>query len=200
MQNKQMIVGITGGIGSGKSAVSNILLKLGYPVVDADIIARNVLNRGTTAYDKTVETFGTQILLEDHQINRTHLGEIIFNNASEREKLNAIVHPAVYATINSEVSRLLRTHDLVFVDVPLLFENDRADDYDEVWVVNASDAVRIERICKRDHVETAYALVKINAQMPLEAKVKLATRVIQNDGSLESLEKRVKAMLNSIKK
>ncbi len=200
MQNKQMIIGITGGIGSGKSAVSSILLKLGYPVVDADVIARNVLNRGTAAYDKTVETFGTQILLEDHQINRTYLGEIIFNDASEREKLNAIVHPAVYAAINSEVSRLLRTHDLVFVDVPLLFENDRADDYDEVWVVNASDTVRIERISKRDHVEAAYALVKINAQMPLEAKVKLATHVIQNDGSLESLEKRVKAMLNSIKK
>lgn len=200
MQSKKMIIGITGGIGSGKSAVSSILLKLGYPVVDADVISRNILEKGTAAYERTVETFGTQILLENHQINRSYLGEIIFNDSIEREKLNAIVHPAVYEAINSEVSKLLMTHDLVFVDVPLLFENNRADDYDEIWVIDASEAVRVERVCKRDHVEAAYALVKINAQMSLEEKAKLATRVIENNASLKSLETKVRHALNSIKK
>ncbi|MBF4694845.1 dephospho-CoA kinase [Fusibacter ferrireducens] len=200
MQSKQMIIGITGGIGSGKSAVSNILKQMGYPVVDADIIARTVLDKGTAAYDKTVETFGTQILLEDFQINRARLGEIIFNDALKREKLNSIVHPAVYEAINCEVSQLLKSYELVFVDVPLLFENNRAGEYDEVWVVNASDTVRIKRICKRDHVDEAYAIVKINAQMPLEEKTKFATRVIENDGSLESLKHQVVTLINSIKK
>ncbi|GAU77400.1 dephospho-CoA kinase [Fusibacter sp. 3D3] len=200
MQSKKMLVGITGGIGSGKSAASSIIKKLGYPVVDADVISRQILEKGTMAYKKVVEAFGTQILLEEGQINRTYLGEMIFNNALERQKLNAIVHPAVYEAIKSEINRLSEAHQLIFVDVPLLFENGRADDYDEVWVINASDAIRIERICKRDHVDEAYAILKIKAQMSLAEKAKLATRVIENEGALESLEKSVVALLNSIKK
>lgn len=198
MRNKSKIIGITGGIGSGKSAVSKILLKIGYPVVDADVISRHILEKGSDAYFEVIAEFGHVILQETGEIDRKKLGEIIFNHEVERVKLNGIVHPAVYKEINRQVEAYIGLYKLVFVDVPLLIENARMSDYDEVWVVYASDEIRVKRICERDHVDEAYAKVKINAQMPLAKKVELATRVIMNEDTLEDLENRVAHLVNSI--
>ncbi len=200
MQNNSKIIGVTGGIGSGKSAVSKILLSMGYPVIDADVISRNILEKGSDAYFEVIEHFGEEILLSNGEIDRKRLGEIIFNDEEERLKLNGIVHPAVYGEINSLVRLYSQNSDLVFVDVPLLFENDRAKDYDAVWVVYANEALRIQRICKRDGIDEAFAKIKIKAQMPLEEKTKLASKVIMNETSLEALEDSVKKLVNAIKK
>jgi len=196
---KCLYIGITGGIGSGKSAVSSFIKSMGYPLIDADIIARRILDRGTKAYADTVTVFGVEILRANGDVNRERLGEIIFNDSNQRQKLNDILHPAIYDEMERQYIEFSKAYSLVFADIPLLIENNRMDRFDEVWVVYAPEALRVARIMERDSVEENYARVKIAAQMSLDEKKKFATRVFYNDSSLEVLKEQVEEAVGKLR-
>lgn len=198
MQNRAVYIGITGGIGSGKSAVSKFLLDKGYPVIDADVIARDSFEKNSETYRAVVDVFGDEILDDYGNIERARLGMIIFNEKAKRELLNSIVHPAVYNEIKRQYELLSKKHSLIFADVPLLIENNRMALFDEVWVVYASQDIRLDRIVKRDNVSKEFAIAKINSQMSLEEKLKFATRVIYNEGNLEELLELVSVSVDAV--
>lgn len=181
-----VIVGLTGGIASGKSTVSAYFAKLGVTIIDADLIAREVVEPGTEGFEAIKETFGAQVLAEDGSLDRKALGAVIFNDAEKRSQLNAIVHPAV-ATRMLELAQAAgnKGSRWVIYDAALLVENGAQHWLPEIIVVSASTASQLQRIMQRDELSADEASARINSQLPLQDKVKVATHVIDNDGTLE---------------
>lgn len=198
-QSKQRIIGLTGGIASGKSTVSNIIKDMGYKVIDADIISREVVEQGKAAYFQIVEHFGKDILDEEGNINRKKLGSIIFSDYREREKLNSIVHPHILNSIKADIERD-KDSRLIFVDIPLLIEvlddlKSKGIDFDEIWLVYVDEKTQLKRLMERDKIEKEEAIKRIRAQMSMDMKVKYATKIIDNRGDKENLETKVKKMV-----
>lgn len=195
-----MIIGLTGGIATGKSTVSNIIKSQGIPVVDADIISREVVMPDKDAYVKIVASFGEQILNDDKTINRAGLGEIIFNDSEKRTILNEIVHPAVRKEMGRQADDFQRSGEsLVVMDIPLLFESNLTHMVDRTWLVYAAPELQLQRLIKRDHFSEKQALSRIHSQMPITEKKELADVVIMNNGSLEELENDVLLLLKQTK-
>ncbi|MEK4383214.1 dephospho-CoA kinase [Aeribacillus sp. FSL K6-2848] len=191
-----MIIGLTGGIASGKSTVSEMLKKRGIPVIDADLIAREVVEVGKKAYTEIVNAFGKEILNEDLTINRARLGYIVFQNEDKREKLNSIVHPEVRLEMKRRQEQLISEGaKAVVLDIPLLFESNLKHLVDKVIVVYTGEKNQLERLMKRNNFSKKEALSRINAQMPLKEKVKFADAVINNDGTLEETEQQLENIL-----
>lgn len=191
-----MIIGLTGSIATGKSAVTQYLLSKGYPVIDSDQIARTVVEKGSPVLKKIAETFGDDLILGTGELDRKALGAIIFSDEIARLKLNAITHPA----INAEMHRRIKGYQsegkkLIFCDVPLLFESEMTDDFDEIWLVFASESIQLERLMKRDRIAEETAISKINAQFSIEDKQDMADEVIMNNGTLEETYKQVDQLL-----
>lgn len=187
-----MIIGLTGGIATGKSTVSQILRGQKIPIVDADIISREVVMPGEEAYEKVLSFFGTKILHEDNTINRAKLGEIIFNDAEKREVLNGIVHPAVRKEMKKQAEDFLQAgHSLVVMDIPLLFESKLTHMVDQTWLVYANPDIQLKRLMIRDDFTEQQAFSRIQSQMPIDEKKKLADIIIMNNGSKAELEKEV---------
>ncbi|MFG1695614.1 dephospho-CoA kinase [Nonomuraea sp. NPDC049309] len=183
-------IGLTGGIGSGKSEVSKRLAARGAMVIDADVIAREVVEPGTPGLARVVETFGEDVLRPDGSLNREKLGSIVFNDSEKLAALNAIVHPLV----GERVAELLRTAPddaIVVYDVPLLVENDLASMYDVVIVVDAPDELRIRRLAEHRGMAETDAKARIAAQASRDERLAAADIVIPNDGSLDDLDARV---------
>lgn len=192
--------GLTGGIASGKSTVSNRFRQLGAYIVDADEISRHGLDVGTECYEKTVATFGRNILLQDGQVDRRKLGAIVFSNEAEREKLNAIIHPYVRKRME-ELSQAIwdsNPQGLILWDVPLLFENGLHKLVQKTVVVTAPEELRIQRMALRNGFTREEALSRIRSQMPEEEKVKLADYVIDNSGDLMSLYEQVDSIYGKL--
>lgn len=192
--------GLTGGIASGKSTVSNRFRQLGACIVDADEISRHGLDVGTECYEKTVATFGKDILLQDGQVDRRKLGAIVFSNEAEREKLNAIIHPYVRKRME-ELSQAVwdsNPQGLILWDVPLLFENGLHRLVQKTVVVTAPEELRIQRMALRNGYTREEALSRIGSQMPEEEKVKLADYVIDNSGDLISLYEQVDSIYGKL--
>lgn len=192
-KNKK-IIGLTGGIATGKSTVSKYLITKGYIVIDADIIAREVVEIGKPAYQDIVKAFGEEILNSDCTINRPKLGEIIFKNIEYREKLNNIVHPRVTEEMKRKVEEYLENNKVVFLDIPLLIEGrsrieDRGLKFDEVWLVYSDEMTQLERLMARDNLSREQAYNRINAQMSIKEKKKYADVIIDNSGDPENLKK-----------
>lgn len=192
--------GLTGGIASGKSTVSNRFRQLGAYIVDADEISRHALDVGTECYEKTVSTFGKDILLQDGQVDRRKLGAIVFGNEAEREKLNAIIHPYVRKRMDalSQAVWDLNPQGLILWDVPLLFENGLHRLVQKTVVVTAPEKLRIQRMALRNGFTREEALSRIRSQMPEEEKVKLADYVIDNSGDLISLYEQVDSIYGKL--
>lgn len=192
--------GLTGGIASGKSTVSNRFRQLGAYIVDADEISRHGLDVGTECYEKVVATFGKDILLQDGQVDRRKLGAIVFSNEAEREKLNAIIHPYVRKRME-ELSQTVwdsNPQGLILWDVPLLFENGLHRLVQKTVVVTAPEELRIQRMAIRNGFTRNEALSRIRSQMPEEEKVKLADYVIDNSGDLMSLYEQVDSIYGKL--
>lgn len=199
-QNSTRIIGITGGIATGKSTVSNIVKKLGYKVIDADIIAREVVQKGKPAYEEIVKYFGNTIIDEFGNINRKKLGNIVFVDEKKREKLNCITHPHIMEAIKQSIYDNIN-EKIIFLDIPLLIETmDKLKDYDihldEIWLVYVDEESQIQRLMARDNISRNEALNRIQAQMPMELKKKYATIVIDNRGSIEELQEQVKDLID----
>jgi len=201
-QNNRKIIGLTGGIASGKSTVSNILKFMGFNVIDADVISREVVEIGKPAYFEIIEHFGRDIIDEDGNINRKKLGSIIFNDDNEREKLNLIVHPYIFAAIKDYIEKDSESK-LIFVDIPLLIEV--LDDlqfhgihFDEIWLVYVDEEIQLKRLMERDSIGKEEAIKRIEAQMPMCLKKKYATRIIDNSGDKNELERKVKKLVEEV--
>lgn len=183
-------VGLTGGIGSGKSEVSRRLAGKGAVVIDADKIAREVVEPGTEGLARVVATFGDEVLHPDGSLNREKLGTIVFADPDRLAALNAIVHPLVGERVAALQSRAADDAIVVY-DVPLLVENKLATMYDVVIVVDAADELRIARLAKYRQMSEEDARARIAAQAAREDRLKVATLVIPNEASIEDLDTRV---------
>ncbi|MFW5865437.1 MAG: dephospho-CoA kinase, partial [Candidatus Izemoplasmataceae bacterium] len=160
------IIGLTGGIATGKSTVTQMFLDNKIPVIDSDKIAKNLLDKGQEAYQEILDAFGTEILATDQTINRQKLAKIIFNNEEARNKLNSLVHPKVKKVIYSEIAKLkMFEPEFIVLDVPLLFESEFDKICDVTILVYARRKDQISRFTMRDHIDETYAVQKIKAQM-----------------------------------
>ena len=192
-----LIIGLTGGIASGKSTIANMLKNEGITVIDADVESRLAVEQGEEAYDHIVNHFSKSILLEDGSINRAKLGEIIFNNKEERMKLNEIVHPAVRKRmLQKKESAENNGEAIIIMDIPLLFESKFTELVDKTLLVFVDEDIQLQRLMERNHYSKQEALARIHSQMPLADKKRLADVVIDNNGSLEQTELQLKNVLS----
>ncbi|KAJ2924636.1 hypothetical protein H1R20_g12469, partial [Candolleomyces eurysporus] len=181
--NDMLVVGLTGGIATGKSTVSTLLKSRGIPIVDADIIARQVVEPGTPALAKIEAHFGLQVIQADGSLDRKQLGSIIFNDAAQRAKLNAIVHPAVRKAMGWEVVRhWFKGEKICVMDVPLLIEGPLHKMVGKVVVVYCSEEIQLQRLIQRDNSTREDALSRLRSQMPIADKVAYADVVLDNSG------------------
>ena len=186
-------VGLTGGIASGKSTVSEAFARLGAKVLDADEVAREVVLPGKPAWTKLRHTFGSEFFHPDGRLNRSKLRRLVFANPEERSRLNAIVHPEVMREIDFRFEQLTSSaeHAVVLVDVPLLLEVEAADRFDRVVVVYVNETVQLGRLMERDGLSAEEASQALSTQIPLRDKVKQADFVIDNSGTLEETQAQV---------
>ena len=184
------IIGITGGIASGKSSVSLYLQELGFTIVDADLASRAVVEPGEEAYHQVVKAFGEDILLADGNIDRVKLGSIIFNDQEKRLLLNGIVHPAVRNWMRLKTEEALAAgEETVFMDIPLLFESKLTFMVEKTLLIYVDEQVQLERLMNRNGLSETDALARIHSQMPLADKKALADAVIDNNGDIKETKR-----------
>ncbi|MFI5230228.1 MAG: dephospho-CoA kinase [Gemmatimonadales bacterium] len=187
-----LLVGLTGNIGSGKSTVAQLLSERGATIIDADVLARRAVELGTPAYGKIVERWGAAVQAPDGHLDRAALRHVVFGDHSQLEELNAIVHPEVERLRSRLVEQARARGDRIVVcDIPLLFERHMTDCFDRIILVDANRAVRLERLVADRGLHETEAMDMIAAQMPAELKRARADFMIENDGTLAQLERRV---------
>lgn len=183
-----LVVGLTGGISSGKSTISSWFLQKGIVVLDADQIVKNLQRPNSPLVLKLAEEFGASIVNENGELVRDVLGKIIFYDQEAKERLNAMIHPLVQAKLEEEIERLKKVGEgLVVLDIPLLFESRFEALVDRTVVVYVSPDVQLQRLMKRDQIDREYALAKMNSQMSLDEKRARADYVLINDGTMGQL-------------
>ncbi|MPM62436.1 Dephospho-CoA kinase [bioreactor metagenome] len=186
------VIGLTGGIASGKSTVSAILRNEGAYIIDTDRIAHDITLPHQPAWRDIVEHFGKGILLTDGTIDRRRLGQMVFNDAKKRTRLEEITHPKIKSKVIQEIEEAkLKAYSLAVLDVPLLFEVGWRDMADEVWVVYVDEQIQLSRLIARNNLSRQDALARIAAQMSLVDKIKFADVVINNNGSIEDTQAQV---------
>ena len=189
------IIGITGGIASGKSTVTHFLRKQGFQVVDADAVVHQLQKPGGRLFEALVQHFGKEIILANGELNRPLLASLIFSNPQERE-WSRITQGEI---IREELARLrdqfAQTEEIFFMDIPLLFEQDYSAWFDETWLVYVDRDVQVERLMKRDHLSKDEAESRLAAQWPLEKKKDLASQVFDNNGNQNLLLNQVHILL-----
>ncbi|HET7656761.1 MAG TPA: dephospho-CoA kinase [Bacillales bacterium] len=191
-----IVIGLTGGIASGKSTVSKMIETAGIPVIDADAYAKKVVEPGERAYEEIVAHFGEAILHGDGTIDRKKLGAIIFNDEKERKVLNGIVHPAVRKGMIDEKARHEKEgHEAVVLDIPLLFESKLQESVDHILLVYVDEDVQLKRLMERDGSTKEEALSRIRSQIPLKAKRTQADAVIDNNGTEAETEDQLNEIL-----
>jgi dephospho-CoA kinase len=187
-----MIIGLTGSIASGKSTVSNMLKEYGLPIVDADVVARLVVEPGSETLKRIVEAFGEEVLTETGELNRQKLGSIIFNDEEKRQTLNGIIHKEMLRQRDEYIANGEKT---VIMDIPLLFESKLQHFVDKILVVTVSEDVQLERLMKRNQLTAEDAKARIRSQLPLAVKEQGADAVINNNGTIEETRKQLEHIL-----
>lgn len=191
-----MIIGLTGSIASGKSTVSAMLRKKGFPIVDADEIARLVVEPGSPVLLEISRQFGEDIVNEDGSLNREKLGGLIFGNDEERQKLNGIIHPAIrQEMLRQKDEWLSKGANTVIMDIPLLFESKLQSFVDKIIVVSVSPEIQKERLIARNVLSQEEANARIRSQLPMEIKEQGADAVLFNDGTQEETVKQLECVL-----
>lgn len=187
-----IVVGLTGGIGSGKSTVSDILKEQGIPVIDGDLIAREVVEPHMPAYEEIVRAFGTEVLRQDGKLNRKRIGEIVFSDPEKLSLLNSITHKEIHRIILERLGALKETGSfLVFLDAALLFETGFDQLTDWVWVVDAPEDIRVERIQKRDGLREEEIQKRIRSQMPRKLRNEKGDLILDNSKGREELKAQI---------
>lgn len=192
-----LIFGLTGGIATGKSTVAHMFTSFEIPIIDADILAREVVEPGEEAYEKIVETFGKDILKNDQTLNRKKLGKIIFSDEKKRKQLNQITHPIIRKEMQRQKDVYIQQGEkCVILDIPLLFENNLTKEVDYTVVVYTTKETQLKRLMKRDCLTEEEAKQRINAQMSIEKKRKRADYLIDNNGTKKETFEQVKDLLS----
>ena len=181
-----MIIGLTGSIASGKSAVAKMIQSYGLPIVDADIVARQVVEPGSPTLKKIAETFGQDVIAADGSMDRAKVGSIIFHDEAMRKQLNGIIHPAIREEMIRQRDEFISFGEKnVFMDIPLLFESKLEHFVEKIIVVSVSEEVQLSRLMARNGFTKEEAKARISTQMPVKEKESLADAVINNDDTLE---------------
>jgi dephospho-CoA kinase len=195
------VIGLTGGIGSGKSTVSQFLAELGAMIINADKIGHEAFQPGTEAWQEVVAAFGNQIVSPNGEIDREKLGKIVFSNPQARAQLNRIMHPRIYERVKTQLEEYKRQGaGVVVLEAPLLLEAGWASLVDEVWVTTASQTTILERLRERTGLSEKEALARIHAQLPAEEQVKHADIVIDTDCDLDELKAKVNKLWQRLQK
>ena len=189
------IIGITGGIASGKSTVTNFLRQKGFEVVDADALVHQLQKPGGRLYQILVEHFGEKVLLEDGGLDRPLLASLIFSNFEEREWSKETQGQIIREELGSLRDKFSEIEELFFMDIPLLFEQDYASWFDETWLVYVRRDTQLDRLMNRDQLSKESAETRLASQWPLEEKKKFATYILDNNGSREQLLSQVVTLL-----
>ena len=188
------LIGLTGGIATGKSSVATMLAARGATVIDSDALAREAVLPGEPTLERVVQRFGTGVLLPDGTLDRRQLGEIVFADATARHDLEGITHPRIVELSQQRVAVALASDaPLVAVDIPLLYEGERESTFPGVLVVYAPPEVQIRRLRERNGLDEAAAQQRLDAQLPIDEKRRRATWVIDNSGDLDATERQVDA-------
>lgn len=196
------LIGLTGGIATGKTTVSKILKDFGIPIIDADEVYLELSKKGKAVWKAVYQAFDEKYFLADGQMDRKALGKLIFSNNQAREKLNFITHPIVKDKMMKILARIDREKkpSLIVMDVPLLFEAGWNQWMDEVWVVYIPEEMQEARLKKRDNLSREEALLRIRSQMSIEEKRKLAHRVIDNTQSISYTKNQIEGILNEVRR
>ena len=198
-----MVIGLTGGIGTGKSTVSQILREKKFPVIDLDTISHEVI-KIPKVIEKIVENFGKEVLENSGnfenknnaiQISREKLGKIIFENKEKRLLLNSIMHPEILHVMREQISKYKKNNKIIFVEIQLLFEVQWEKEFDYILLISAKKSTQIRRILERDKRSEIDALNIINSQLSLDEKKKRSDFVIENDGNIEELKEKIDKFL-----
>ena len=189
------IIGITGGIASGKSTVTNFLRKQGLQVVDADAVVHQLQKPGGRLFEALVQHFGQEIILENGELNRPILASLIFSNPDEREWSRITQGEIIREELATLRDQLAQTGEIFFMDIPLLFEQDYSAWFDETWLVYVNRDVQVERLMKRDQLSKDEAESRLAAQWSLEKKKGLASHVLDNNGNQNQLLTQVFSLL-----
>ena len=198
---KKVVIGLTGGIGTGKSTVSQILKEKKFPVIDLDVISHEVI-KFPKVVEKIVENFGKEVLeynnIGNWIVSREKLGRVIFGNREKRLILNSIMHPEILRIMREKILECKKENKIIFVEIQLLFEVQWEKEFDYILLVSAEKETQIKRILARDNRSKEEALSIINSQMSLDEKKKRSDYVIENDGNIQDLEKKVDDFLKKI--
>ncbi|MGX7073939.1 dephospho-CoA kinase [Falseniella ignava] len=189
------IIGITGGIASGKSTVTNFLRQKGFQVVDADAVVHQLQRPGGRLYQILVQHFGQEVVLENGELNRPLLASLIFSDPEEREWSKRIQGEVICEELATLRDQLTQTEAIFFMDIPLLFEQDYAAWFDEIWLVYVDRDIQVERLMKRDHLSKELAESRLATQWSLDEKKRLASHIIDNSGNQEYLLEQVISLL-----
>ena len=194
------VIGLTGGIGSGKSTVSQFLAELGAVILDADKIGHELYQPDTATWRELVKTFGSGILAENNTIDRKKLGAIVFSNAAELKQLNAIIHPRITKLLKQRIDDYRRKGTkLIVLDAPVLFEANAKSLVEEVWVVVSDEMNVITRAAARSGLKEEQIRARIRSQFSNEERINRAQVVIHNDGTKADLQKKVKELWEQLK-
>ena len=201
-RDNRLVLGVTGGIASGKSTVAGMLEALGVPIIDTDVIARRVVEPGRPAWKKIVAHFGEKVLEEDGRLDRKKLADIVFRDAGERKKLENFTHPIIMEELARQVNEMAERDPEVIIQaiVPLLIEINQQHRFHKVLVVYVPEAIQIERLVRRDGIDQEEAADRLKAQLPIDEKLAYADFVIHNEHSLEETGKQVKALWRALKR
>ena len=189
------IIGITGGIASGKSTVTNFLRQQGFQVVDADAVVHQLQKPGGRLFEALVQHFGQKIILENGELNRPLLASHIFSNPDEREWSKRTQGEIIREELATLRDQLVQTEAIFFMEIPLLFEQDYASWFNETWLVYVDRDIQVERLMKRDHLSKDESESRLAAQWPLDKKKDLASHVLDNNGNLDQLLTQVRILL-----
>lgn len=194
------VIGLTGGIASGKSTISMLLRDKGAVIIDADEIAREILSPKKPAWNAVIDCFGREILLDGENIDRKKLGRMVFSDRAMLEKLNRITHPAILEEIKKRLDYYRQKREkIVVIDAALLLEIGLDSMVDEVWLVAVDEKTQLERLLNREkEMSVEEAMDRIRAQLPLDKKIKMADRIIENSGSIEETKRQIDALWRDI--
>jgi len=201
-KDNRLLVAVTGGIASGKSAVSKMLEKVGAPVIDYDVVAREIVEPGKPAWKDIVAWFGEDVLEEDRRIDRKKLSDIVFRDTEKRKKLEGFTHPRIIEEAERQADEIARKNPkaIIQVAVPLLIEINIQHKFHKVLLVYVPRETQIERLLKRDAITREAAESILRAQMPIDEKLKYADFVIHNEGTLDETARQVEQVWEELKK
>lgn len=187
-----VVIGVTGGIGTGKSTVTSILRELGAVVIDADKIGHEAYKPGTPAWQEVVEAFGKEILLPNGEVDRKRLGSIVFSDPKALARLNAIMHPKMFRMAQERIQQAkAQGHQVIVLEAAVLLEAGWDPLVDEIWVVTAPEEVAVQRVQARSGLPREAVVARLRSQLPPEERIRRAQVVIDNAGSLEDLRRQV---------